>query len=85
MAEIAARSGEGFRQLRWLDLVWRLEKQRGQHQRLEKSEAVGREHARGERLETARRAIDGEHGTFPEKSVDTHGVQKVVEGLNYSK
>ena len=75
MAEIAARGREGFRQLRGLDLARRLEEKRRQHQALQESrDSSAASAARGERLKAARRAVDGEHGTFAEKGVDAHGV-----------
>jgi hypothetical protein len=73
VAEVAARGGEGFGQLRGLDLARRLKEESGEDESFKKAEAVGREDAGGEGLETPRRAVDGEHGTFAEKSVDAHG------------
>ena len=72
MAEIAARGGEGFGELRGLDLARRLEKKSREHESFKKAETVGRKHARGERLKAARRAVDGEHGALAEKGVDAH-------------
>jgi len=73
VAEIATRGGEGFGQLRRLDPARRLEEESGEDKSFEEAETVGREHARGKRLKAPRRTVDGEHGTFAEESVDTHG------------
>ena len=77
VAEVAARGGEGFRQLRGLDLARRLKEESGEDESFKEAEAVGREDAGGERLKAARRTGDGEHGTFAEKSVDAHGAELV--------
>ena len=55
-------------------LTWprRLKKERSEHERFKKAEAVGGKHARGERLKAARGAVDGEHGAFAEEGVDAH-------------
>ncbi len=73
MAEVAARCREGFGELRWFDLARRLEEESREDKSFKKTEIVSREDARGERLEAAGRAVDGEHGAFAEKGVDAHG------------
>ncbi len=78
VAQVAARSGKGLRQLRRLDLPRRLKEQRSQHESFKKAEAIGGEHARRERLKAPRRPVDGEHGAFAEKGVDTHTGTQVV-------
>lgn len=72
MAEVAARGGESFGQLRRLDLARRLKEERSQNESFKEAEIVGREDARGERLKAARRAVDSEHWAFAEKGVDAH-------------
>ena len=73
MAEIAARRGEGLRELRGLDLARRLKEESCKNKSFKEAEIVGRENARGERLEAAGRTVDGEHGAFAEEGVDAHG------------
>ncbi len=74
MAEVAARSREGFGELRGFDLARRLKEESREDKSFKEAEIVGREDARGERLEAARCTIDGEHGAFAEEGVDAHGV-----------
>lgn len=73
VTEIAACGGEGFGELRRLDLARSLEKERCEDQCFEKAEAVGSEDPRGERLEASGSSVDGEHGAFAKESVDAHG------------
>ena len=73
MAEIAARRGEGLRELRGLDLSRRFKEKSCEDESFKEPKIVGREDARGECLEAARRTIDGEHGAFAEEGVDSHG------------
>jgi len=73
MAEIAARRGEGLRELRGLDLSRRFKEESREDESFKKTEIVGGEYARGESLEAARCTVDGEHGAFAEEGVDAHG------------
>jgi len=72
MAEIAARSRKGFSELRRLDLSRRLKEESSKDKSFKEAEIVGRKNVRGECLEAAGRAVDGEHGAFTEKGVDAH-------------
>ncbi len=78
MAEVAARGGEGFSQLRGFDLARRLKEERGEDESFKKAETVGRKDAGGERFKASRRAVDGEHGAFAEKGIDAHGGSQLV-------
>jgi len=78
VAHRAARGAEGLGQLRWLDQLWRLEKQRCQNKAFEETQLVGCKSTHGERVEPARGAGDGKHGAFIEKGVDSHAVRKIV-------
>jgi len=73
MAEIAARRGEGLRELRGLDLSRRFKEESREDESFKKTEIVGRENARCECLEATRCTVDGEHGAFAEEGVDAHG------------
>jgi len=73
MAEIASRGGKGFGELRGLDLARRLKEKSCEDKSFKEAEIVGREDARGERLEAACCTVDGEHGAFAEEGVDAHG------------
>ena len=74
MAEVAAGGGEGFRELRWLNLAGSLEEKCGEDERLEKADVVGGENAGCEGLEAPRGAVDGKHGTFAKEGIDAHVV-----------
>ena len=79
MAEVAARSREGFSELRGLDLARRLKKESRKNKSFKEAKIVGREDARGERLEAACCTVDGEHGAFAEKGVDAHNKAALAE------
>ena len=79
MAEIAARSGKGFGELRWLDLSRCLKEESCKNKSFKKAEIVGRKNVRGKCLEAAGSAVDGEHGAFAEKGVDAHHKAALAE------
>ena len=79
MAEIAASGREGFGELRGFDLARRLKEESRKNESFKEAEIVGREDARGECLEAAGRAVDGEHGAFTEKGVDAHNLAALAE------
>lgn len=72
MAEVAARSREGFGELRGLDLARCLKEKSCENESFKEAEIVGGKDACGERFEAARRAVDSEHGAFAEEGVNAH-------------